>query len=57
MEQAYFLGGLQRSVGVQGAAGVELPAARRMGHRQHGLLSLRVDGLPYPSQGGYGEEA
>ena len=26
-------------------------------HRQHGLLSLRVDGLPYPSQGGSGEEA
>ena len=57
MEQTYFLGGRQRSVGSQGDAGAELPAARRMGHRQQGLLSLRVDGLPDPSQGGSGEEA
>ena len=57
MEQTYFLGGRQRSVGSQGDAGAELPTARRMGHRQHGLLSLRVYGLPYPSQGGTGEEA
>ena len=57
MEQTYFLGGRQRSVGSQGDAGAELPAARRMGHRQQGLLNLRVDGLPDPSQGGSGEEA
>ena len=57
MEQTSFLGSRQRSVGSQGDAGAELPAARRMGHRQHEVLSLRVDGLPDPSQGGSGEEA
>ena len=28
-----------------------------MGHRQHGLLCLRVYGLSHPSEGGPGEEA
>ena len=41
MEQPYCLGGRHRSVGSQGDAGAELPAARRMGHRQHEVLSLR----------------
>ena len=56
MEQTYFLGSRQRSVGSQGDAGAELPAARGMGHRQHGLLGIRVYGLPHPSEGGPGEE-
>ena len=45
MEQADFPGDRQRSVGSQEDAGVELPATRGLGHRQHGLLSLRVYGL------------
>ena len=57
MEQADFPGDRQRSVGSQEDAGVELPATRGLGHRQHGLLSLRVYGLPHPAQGGSGEEA
>ena len=57
MEQTYFLGGRQRSVSSQGAAGVELPADRRMAHRQPGLLHIRVDRLPHPAKGGSGEEA
>ena len=56
MEQTYFPGSRPRSVGGQGDAGAELPATRGMGHRQHGLLSLRVYGLSHPSEGGPGEE-
>ena len=37
-------------------AGAELPATRGMGHRQHGVLGIRVYGLPHPSEGGPGEE-
>ena len=32
-------------------------AARRMGHRQHGVLGIGVYGLSHPAQGGSGEEA
>ena len=56
MEQAYFLGGRQRSVGSQGDAGVELPTVGRMDHRQPGFLRIRVYCLPHPAQGGAGEE-
>ena len=42
---------------VLSAARAELPSAGRMDHRQPGLLSLRVDCLPYLAQGGSGEEA
>ena len=57
MEQTDFPGSRLRSVSSQGDAGVELQAVGSMGHRQHGLLCIRVDGLPYPAQGGSGEEA
>ena len=57
MEQTCLPGSRPRSVGGQGDAGAESTTAGLVGHRQHGVLSLRVDGLPYPSQGGYGEEA
>ena len=57
MEQADFPGDRLRSVGSQGDAGVELPAVGRMDHRQHGLLRIRVYGLPHPAEGGPGEEA
>ena len=57
MEQTDLPGSRLRSVGSKGYAGAELPAAGSMGHRQHGLLSLRVYGLPHPSEGGSGEEA
>ena len=32
-------------------------AVGRMDHRQHGLLRIRVYGLPHPAEGGPGEEA
>ena len=35
----------------------QLPAVGRMDHRQHGLLRIRVYGLPHPAEGGPGEEA
>ena len=57
MKQTYLPGSRPYSVGSQGGAGAELPAARGMGHRQHGLLGIRVYGLPHPSEGGPGEEA
>ena len=57
MEQTDFPGGRLRSLSSQGDAGAELPAVGRMDHRQPGLLSLRVDCLPYLAQGGSGEEA
>ena len=57
MEQTDLPGSRPRSVGGQGDAGAELPATRGMGHRQHGLLCLRVYGLSHPSEGGPGEEA
>ena len=36
----------------RGDARAELPSAGRVDHRQPGLLSLRVQRLPYPGQGG-----
>ena len=57
MEQTYFLGSRQRSVGSKGDAGAELPSVGSVGHRQHGVLGIGVYGIPYPSQGGSGEEA
>ncbi len=34
----------------------ELPTVGRMDHRQHGILRIRVYGLPHPAHGGAGEE-
>ena len=57
MEPSYYSGRTLSPVISQGDARAELPSAGRVDHRQPGLLSLRVQRLPYPGQGGPGEEA
>ena len=57
MEQTDLPGSRLHSVGSQGNAVAEVPATRGLGHRQHGVLGIRVYGLPHPSEGGPGEEA
>ena len=57
MEQTYFLGGRQRSVGSQRDAGAESTIAGLVGHRQHGVLGIGVHGLSHSEKGGTGEEA
>ena len=45
MEQTYLPGSRPRSVGGQGDAGAESTTAGLVGHRQHGVLGIGVDGL------------
>ena len=56
MEQNDLRGSRQCSVGSQRDAGTESTTAGLVGHRQHGVLGIGVDGLSHPAERGSGEE-